>query len=100
MKSKMKATSTISTTYVTTSGVLQGNARQSAGDVLTLIDSPLDHVVQLLPLDHFQRVRLAVEQTAHRLVVGCVALFFQPLDPRVRLHHQLRVLHARDRTLD
>src|SRR6476620_1380607 len=58
LKSKMKATAMIATTYQTTaSGVLDGDAVRRVGDAHAQIDRDLECLVYLLPADHLDRIR-------------------------------------------
>ena len=44
--------------------VLQRDALEHVRDVLALIERALERVVQLLPLDHFQRIRSVPAKSA------------------------------------
>src|SRR4051812_12689728 len=83
LKSKMKATRTIATTYAITRGlsaVLERDALQHLRDAHAAVDRPFERVVHLLPLDHVERVRIAREERAHGLVIDRVALLLEMLD--------------------
>src|SRR6476469_2572157 len=76
LKSKTTANAMMATTYQTTdrgSGVLDGDAVHRFGDTHALVDRGLERRVDLLPADHFDRVGLAGEESADRLVVESVA---------------------------
>src|SRR5215207_9956891 len=80
MKSKMKATATIATTYQITSSVLDGDALQRVRDAHALVDRDLERLVHLLPPDHLEWVGGAGEQRADGVVVDRVALLLELLD--------------------
>src|SRR5438132_1248180 len=56
--------------------VLQNDPLQRVPHILAPVQRLLDVVVQLLPLDHLQRLGAAVEQAAHGGVVVVVAFAF------------------------
>src|SRR6476659_6906115 len=81
LKSKMKATAMIATTYQTTaSGVLDGDAVYRVGDAHAEIDRDLERFVHLLPADHLERIGGAGEQCADRVMIDRVALLLELLD--------------------
>src|SRR6476661_2424335 len=99
LKSKTNANAMMATTYQTTdrgSGVLDGDAVHRVGDTHALVDRGLERLVDLLPADHFDRVRLAGEESADRLVVESVALLLERLDLRSEAAHLTRLLDRRD----
>src|SRR5688500_1834076 len=101
MKSKMKATATIATTYqITASGVLDGDALQRVRDAHALVDRDLERLVDLLPADHLEGVGRAGEQGADRVVVDRVPLLLEPLDLRDLLAHLARRLYRDHRRRD
>src|SRR5262245_46327176 len=78
LKSKMKATAMIATTYQTTaSGVLDGDAVYRVGDTHALIDRGLEALVHLLPADHLERVRRTGKESADGVVIDRVSLLLQ-----------------------
>src|SRR5688500_10993501 len=95
MKSKMKATATIATTYqITASGGLDGDALQRVRDPQALVDRDLERLVDLLPADHLEGVGGAGEQRADRVVVDRVSLLLEALDLRDLLAHLGGRLHG------
>src|SRR5688572_16955382 len=83
--------------------VLQHDALERVPDVFAAVDRVLDVVVQLLPLQDFQRLRAATEELVHRRVVVVVpdALEVVDLDQLVAQLRELPALaQAVDRVLD
>src|SRR5436305_14064827 len=81
MKSKMNAMMTIAMTYGITSRdasrVLQRDALQHLRDAHTTVGGPLERVVHLFPLEHFERIRVPREQITYRRVVDRVGFLFE-----------------------
>src|SRR5690242_4215787 len=103
LKSKMKANATMATTYQTTvrgSGVLDGDAVHRVGDTHALVDRRLERLVDLLPADHLDRIRLASEQRPDRLVIERVPFLLELLDLRRVLAHLARPLDGDHRLRD
>src|SRR5437016_818243 len=103
LKSKMNAITTIATTYPITrdsSGVLERNALQHLGDTHAAVDRTLERVVHLLPFDDVERIGIAREQCADRLVVDRVALLLQMLDQGDVLIHGRWFAHLPNRDLN
>src|SRR5688500_1173786 len=80
MKSKANAISTMTTTYVTGSRILEGYTLEHVTYALALVQCPLERVVELFPLHHLERVRLSQEQGADGVLIDGVALLLEPLD--------------------
>src|SRR5690348_10469481 len=99
LKSKTNANAMMATTYQTTdrgSGVLDGDAVHRVGDAHALVDRRFQRLVDLLPSDHLDGVRLAGEEGADCLVVEGVALLLERLDLRSEAAHLTRLLDGRD----
>src|SRR6476660_1756562 len=95
LKSKTNANAMMPTTYQTTdrgSGVLDGDAVHRVGDAHALVDRGFQRLVDLLPPDHLDRIRMSGEQRADGLVVEGVALFLELLDLRREAAHLARLL--------
>src|SRR5688500_17468161 len=99
MKSKMNATRTIARTYQITSGVLEGDALQRMHHRHAAVDRVLEAIVDLLPFDDVQRVRIALEQVAHGLMVDGVPFLLDALHLDRAGIHFLRPLDAFDAAL-
>src|SRR6185436_16181349 len=83
MKSKMSATRTMKTTTVSTggtSGHLEDDSLDDVGDVLAAIGDRLEGLVDLLPLDHLNRVGMGVEQIGQAVAQQLVGAVLQPVD--------------------
>src|SRR5687768_14864365 len=100
MKSKANAISTMTTTYVTSSRILEGYALQHVADALALIQSPLEGIVELFPLHHLERVRLPQEQGTDGVLVDGVALLLEPFDLAAARGDDGRLLDGGDPYLD
>src|SRR5215204_3548661 len=100
MKSKANPISTMMTTYVTGSRILEGYALQHVAHALELVQCPLERVVELLPLHHVERVRLPQEQAADGVLIDGVALLLEPLDLAAARGNDGRLLDGGDPCLD
>src|SRR5690348_9482767 len=84
------------------SSILQQHSIEHVGDVLTVVNRPLQVIVDLLPLDHLHGVGLA-EERLQRLAIHRVAVILQAVDLRqasaqrvtvlARLQQDERLLH-------
>src|SRR6266699_819812 len=98
MKSKHSATRRWrgQTRRTRASRVLDRDGLEIVGDVFRLVERALQVVVDLLPLDHFERVPLGFEHMAEGLVVDRVALFLELLRLDAEAHHVVAFLEAAD----
>src|SRR6478736_4788764 len=85
LKSKTNANAMMATTYQTTargSGVLDGDAVHRVGDAHALVDRGLQRLVDLLPADHLDRIRVSGEERTNGFVIERVAFLLELLDLR------------------
>src|SRR6266478_5579948 len=71
-------------------------ARGLSTRVPTLVEGVLDLVVQILPLDHLERVTALGEELAHRLVIHSITFFLEGLEPFADGVDVLGVFHVAD----
>src|SRR5215475_4682093 len=85
MKSKTSATRMMKTTRVSTrrpaaSGHLEDDPLDHVGDVLAPVGDDLHRLVDLLPLDHLDRIALLVEELGKAVAQQGVGEVLQPVD--------------------
>src|SRR5215831_2748645 len=84
-------------------GVLEDHALDDVGDVLAAVGGGLEVLVDLLPLDHQDRILLFLEQASDRAAEDRVSLVLEPVDVDAQLEGGLGVVElpqAADRDLD
>src|SRR5512137_1548500 len=93
MKSKASATTIRKMTETSTgSSMLQDDSFDDVGDILTNVDGFLDPLEYFLPLDQFDGVFLALEESGHGRAQHVIPLVFQRVDLHAGLEDHLGVL--------
>jgi hypothetical protein len=85
---------------ISASSVLDRDPLDDVGDVLASVDRRLEHGVDVLPLDHFDRVTAVGEQIGDRLARQLVALVLEPVDLDPVLLEALEAAQVRERLLE
>src|SRR2546428_8746189 len=86
MKSKTSATTMMKTTAVSTGGAvrrsrhLEDDSLDHVRHVLAAVGDGLERLIDLLPLDHLDRVRLLVEHRPEALAQQAVGAVLEPGD--------------------
>src|SRR5688572_22830379 len=99
MKSNAKASATSSTrtsmlmgvTILPRSRALEDDALEDVRDILAAIGHAFEHVVELLELDHAQRIGLVAEQLRHRRAHHVVGFRLEAVDLGAQRHDRRRL---------
>src|SRR5215831_18869573 len=87
--SKISAVTIVTMTMAVILGVLEDHALDDVGDVLAAIGGGLEVLVDLLPLDHHDRILLLLEQPRDRAAQDRVRLVLEPVDVDAQLERGL-----------